>query len=335
MADVVLDITTGLSIPLTTFALTFEQSGAIADKVCPKKPVTQRTAPYPVWDKKSFYLSGSALAGPDGQIEEIKEKLQSDTYKVRDYGRLVVSPLDEEQEYAALGINKEQRDTKKIMNYLALERETRANALIMTVGNYAAGNTAGPLAGTWDLATSTPLQDFARAIRSIIGMSMRKVVVVGREVWDVLRFNAQVLSALGRPGGQTNREIASASQADIAMMLGVDEVLVGDLQFNNNNDAVAAMDRDFIWSQKSAAVIVAPKEENLTGDTLSFAITFRYLRQNLTEFDFGGLPATAIVRRWFDENRGLMGAWKTVGGYSEDIKSTAPDAGFLITAVIP
>jgi hypothetical protein len=335
MADVVLDITAGLSIPLTTFALTFEQRGAIADKVAPRKPVMLRSAPFPVWDKKSLYLSGSALVGPDGDVEEIKEKLGSDTYAVKDFGRKVVSPLDDEAEFAALGINKEQRDTKKIMNYLAIERETRAAAIVMTAANYAAGNTAAPLAGTWDLAASTPLQDFARAIRSVIGMSLRKIVVLGREVWDVLRFNTQVLAALGRPGGQTNREIASASQQDVAMMLGVDDVLVGDLQFNANNDGVAALDRDFIWSQKHAAVLVCPREEDLVGDTLSFAITFRLVRSQLAEVDFGGLPATAIVRRWFDESRGLAGAWHTVGGYSEQIKVTSGDAGFLITNVIP
>lgn len=334
MADPVLDITTGLNIPLTTFALTFEQSGAIADSCAPKKPVTQRSAPFPVWDKKSFYLKGSALVGPDGQVEEIKEKLGSDTYRVKDFARKVVAPLDEEQEYAALGINKEQRDTKKIMNYLAVEREARAHELFMTAANYG-GNTAGPLAGTWDLTTSTPLQDFSRAIRSIIGMNMRKVAIMGREVYDVLKYNTQVLSALGRPGGQTDREISKASREDIARMIEVDEVLVGDLQFNNNNDAVAAMDRDFIWSSKHAAVVVAPQEQDLAGDTLSFAITFRYVRPTLQEVDFGGLPATAIVRRWFDEERGLAGAWKTLGGYSEDMKIVAPDAGFLITNVIP
>ena len=332
MSDVALDISTGLSIPLTTFALTFEQKGAIADLIAPKKPVVLRSSPFPVWDKKSLYHSGSALVGPRGEIPEIKESLGSATYSVLDYGQRVVSPIDAEAEFAALGINKEQRDTKKIMNYLALEREARARLLFMTTGNYAV--TAGPAAGTWDLAASTPLQDFATAIRTIIGMSMRKVVVMGRAVWDVLRFNTQVLSALGRPGGQTNREIASASQDDIAMMLGVDAVLVGDLQFNNANDATT-MSRSFIWSDKHVAVVVAPLEQDLVGDTLAFAITFRLIRQQLAEQDFGGLPATAVIRRWFEQRDGLMGSWHTVGGYSEDIKLCSSDAGYLITNVIP
>lgn len=332
MSDVVLDIGTGLSIPLTTFALTFEQRGAIADMIAPKKPVNLRSAPFPVWDKKSLYHSGSALVGPRGKIQEVKETLGSATYSVLDYGLKVVSPIDAEAEYAALGINKEQRDTKKIMNYLAIERETRARLLFMTAGNFAV--TAGPAAGTWDGATSTPLQDFAIGMRTIIGASMRKVAVMGRAVWDVLRFNTQILAALGRPGGQTNREIASATQDDIAAMIGVDAVYVGDLQFNNANDAVA-MSRSFIWSDKHVAIVVCPKEEELSGDTLSFAITFRLLRAQLQEQDFGGLPATAIVRRWLDQTDGLLGSWNTVGGYSEDIKLCSSDAGYLITNVIP
>jgi hypothetical protein len=335
MADPVLDMTAGLSIPLTTFALTFEQSGAIADKIAPIKPVTQRQADYPVWNKKSLYRKGSSLVGPDGQVEEIKEELGSAEYKVLDYAIKVPSSTDAEQEFAALGINKEQRDTKKVMNWLAIGREDRARQLFMTAANYGTNFLAAPPGGTWNLPASTPLQDVSQAIRSIIGMSLRKVMIMGREVYDVVKYNTQILSALGRPGGQTEREISKATREDLARMFEVDEVLVGDLQFDANNEAVAAMDRDFIWNDKHVAIVVCPRAEDVIGDTLSFAMTFRYLRPQLREIDFMGLPATAIVRRWFDENRGIAGVWNTLGGYSEDMAITAPDAGFLIENVIP
>ena len=230
------------------------------------------------------------------------------------------------QEYANLGINKEQRDTKKIMSYLALEREARAHTVFTTTTNYPATNQATP-ALTWDLATSIPLQDGANAIRNIIGMG-------GRKVFDTLKFNVQVLAALGRPGGQTDREISQATRADIARMFGVDDVLVSDLQFNAANDA-ATMDRQFVWNSKHVAVVVCPLAADLMGDSLAFAITFRYLRAGLTEQDFGGLPATALIRRWFDQNEGVVGSWRTLGTYAEDIKLVSGDAGFLIKDVIP
>lgn len=334
MSDVVLDSTANLSIPLTTFALAFEPSGAIADEVAPKLPVTRKFGPFPKWDPKSLYSSGSTKAGVRGQVEEIKEMLLNGNYSCLDYGRQVVTPVDAMQEYAQLGINKEQRDTKKIMSYLAIEREARVHTLFTTVGNYGA-NTAGPLAGTWDLTTSTPLQDGAAAIRSIVGMGMRKVMVMGRAVFDVLKFNTQVLSALGRPGGQTDREISQATKEDLARMFGVDKVVVSDLQFNSANDSAASPTRSFVWSAKSVAVVVCPEAKDLAGDTLSFAITFRYLRENLAEIDFAGLPATAIIRRWFDQNEGVVGSWRTLGTYAEDVNLVAAEAGFLITAVIP
>lgn len=334
MSDINLDITADLSVPLTTFALSFEQEGAIADKVAPILPVTKRTAPFPVWNKKSLFKHASTKIGVDGQVPEVKEDLGSDEYAVEDFGTKVFTPLDAEQEYAALGINKEQRDTKRVMNLLAVDRETRAHTLFMTAANYS-GNTAGPLAGTWDNAASTPLQDVSKAIRSIIGMGKRKVAIMGREVYDVAKYNTQILNALGRPGGQTDREISKATREDLARMFEVDEVIVGDLQLNANNDAVAAMDRDFIWSSKHVAVVVCPKAEDVKGDTLSFAMTFRYIRDTIKEIDFGGLPATAIVRRWFEQNRGIAGGWNTLGGYSEDMGIVAPDAGWLITNVIP
>lgn len=335
MSDVVLDSTANLSIPLTTFALTFEQAGAIADLCAPKLPVTRKFGPFPKWDQKSLYSSGSTKTGVRGQVDEIKEQLGSGTYNCLDFGKQIVTPLDSLQEYAALGINKEQRDTKKIMNFLAIEREGRAHTIFTTPANFPAGNQAAPLAGTWDLAASTPLQDGARAIRSIIGMGMRKVMIMGRAVFDVLKFNTQVLSALGRPGGQTDREISQATKADIARMFEVDDVLVSDLQFNSANDGAAAMVREFVWSSKHVAVVVCPLAQDIAGDTLSFAITFRYLRETLAEIDFGGIPATALIRRWFDQNEGVVGSWRTLGTYAEDINLVAPDAGFLITNVIP
>jgi hypothetical protein len=334
MGDINLDITTNLDIPLTTFALTFEQSGAIADKCSPHLPVINRSAPFPKWNKKSLYHSGSALIGPEGKVEEIKEELLNGQYAVKDFGRQILTPVDQEQELLNLGINKEQRDAKKIMNYLAVEREKRAHTLFMTAANYS-GNTAGPLAGTWNLAASTPFQDFAQAIRGIIGQGMRKVAVMGRPVWDALRFNTQVLNAYGRPGGQTMEAISTAARESMARLLEVDEVLVGELQFDSSNLAVATMTREFIWSSKHAAVVVCPKTEDVVGDTLAFALTFRYLRNTIKEIDFGGLPATAIMRRWFDEQVGIAGGWRTVGGYSEDMQIVAPEAGWLITDVIP
>jgi hypothetical protein len=270
-----------------------------------------------------------------GQVDEIKEDLQSGSFNCQDFAKQVVTPIDKIQEYANLGINVEQRDTKLIMTTLAIEREARAHTLFTTVGNYGT-NTAAPAAGTWDLAASTPLQDGANAIRSIIGMGKRKIMVMGRAVFDVLKFNTQVLNALGRPGGQTDREISQATRADIARMFGVDDVLVSDIQFDNANDGAATMDRQFVWNSKHVAVVVCPLAEDLAGDTLSFAITFRYLRPDLAEIDFGGIPATAIVRRWLDQNEGSVGSWRTVGTYAEDINlAGAPDAGFLITNVIP
>lgn len=335
MSDVVLDSTANLSIPLTTFALTFEQKGAIADLVAPQLPVTQKFGPFPKWNKRSLFRSVSTKSGVRGQVDEIKEDLGSGSYNCLDFGKQVVTPIDQQQEYANLGINKEQRDTKLVMNVLAIEREGRVHTTFTTPGNYPAGNQAAPLAGTWDLAASTPLQDGARAIRSIIGMSMRKVMVMSRAVFDVLKFNAQVLSALGRPGGQTDREISQATRADIARMFEVDDVLVSDLQFDNANDGAAAMDRQFVWNSKHVAVVVCPLAQDLAGDTLSFAITFRYLRESLREIDFGGIPATALIRRWFDQNEGVVGSWRTLGTYAEDVNLAAPDAGFLITNVIP
>ena len=334
MGDINIDVTTDLNVPLTTFALTFEQSGAIADKAIPILPVSNRAAPFPKWNKKSLFHSGSARVGVTGQVEEIKEELLSGQYSVDDYGRQIVTPLDQMQELANLGINKEQRDAKKIMNYLAVERESRAHSLLMTPANYPAGNQAA-VATTWNLAASTPFEDIAGAIRGIIGQGLRKVVVMGRPVWDVLRFNTEVLAAYGRPGGQTMEGISTAARQSMAMLLEVDEVLVSDLQKDSENLASATMTREYIFSNKHVAVIVCPKAEDLVGDTLSFALTFRYKRATLSEIDFGGLPATAMMRRWFDEKEGLAGSWRTVGGYSEDMKIVAEDAGYLLKNVIP
>jgi hypothetical protein len=220
------------------------------------------------------------------------------------------------------------------MNYLAVEREKRTHTVFMTPGNYPAGNQFS-VATTWDLAASTPFKDIARAKRSIIGQGMRQVVIMGRPVWDTLRFNTEVLQAYGRPGGQTMEAISTAMRESMAKLLEVDEVLVGELQFDSSNLAVATMTREFIWSNKHVAVVVCPPKDAVSGDTLSFALTFRYLRKTLSEIDFGGLPATAIMRRWFDEQIGISGGWRTVGGYSEDMKIVAEDAGFLIKDVIP
>jgi hypothetical protein len=333
MSDVAIGIPSDLSIPLTTFALTFDPKGAIADSAAPKLPVNLMFGKYPKWDKKSLFSLGSTVSGLRGQVDEIQEILESGSFNCKPFARQVVTPRDSQQEYAALGIDKAQRDAKKIMHALAAERESRVHSLLTTAANYS-GNTAGPLAGTWDLAASTPLQDGARALRSLIGRGARTIMVMGRAVFDVLKFNAQVLSALGRPGGQTDREISQASREDIARMFEVDEVLVSDLQYNTANDG-QTMVRDFIWSAKHVAVMVCPRAEDLMGDALSFALTFRYTHAELSEIDFGGIPATAIMRRWFDESEGAYGSWRTIGAYSEDIQVVAPDAGFLITNVIP
>ena len=334
MSDVVLDSTANLSIPLTVFAMTFDPGGAIADLCAPQLPVTKKFGPYPKYDKKSLFASGSAKAGVRGQVDEIKESLENGNYACLDYAKQIVTPVDAIQEYGNLGINKEQRDTKKIMTFLAIERESRAHTIFTTPGNYPAANQAAPLAGTWNLAASTPLQDGAAAIRGLISQGRRKVMIMSRAVFDTLKFNAQVLSALGRPGGQTDREISQATKADIARMFEVDDVLVSDLKLNTANDA-QTMALDYVWNAKHVAVVVAPLASDLTGDALAFAITFRYLRQNLPEMSMGEIPVSAVIRRWFDNNEGAVGSWRTLGTYAEDISITAPDAGFLITNVIP
>jgi hypothetical protein len=209
---------------LTTLSVGYQSGGHIADRVLPPVNVADEVGIYWVYDKSRFNIPYAKRA-PRSVYREIDWKSARDSYVSEEYG-LEMKIDDRERSNSAIPLDLDETSTEILTDNLLNNRERRVASLVTNAANYPVGHTV-TLAGVdqWNDATSTPIDDIeaGRAqIRRVSGM-LPNTIAMGYEVWTKLRRNPQILNELnGEP----------ATEANVAAVLGVQEIIVGSVLYN-------------------------------------------------------------------------------------------------------
>jgi hypothetical protein len=315
---------------LTGVALAYLQRNKfIADKVAPIILVDTKTGDSYRFGKKNNFTRFVSEVGADGKISEVGWTIEKIAYLVKDFALAHFSEKDLDTALRLGGLDPAQiEDTEFLMGKVMLDREIRVAAKLFASGNYGAGFFSTP-AVKWDQPTGIPIDDILDAKLKLLGEG-RTVVIMGAHAWRVFQTNAQVLSALGRPGGNTGMGISAASLEAAAYILGVDEVVVGEGRADTNDASSATLSDEFIWTDNAAVVRVPDRPGKKVA---SFAYTYRYL-DSFQEAALGQDSMGVIASSMYENrDRGIRGGYFTKVGFSEDFQIVGPGFGYLLTDV--
>ena len=295
---------------LSNFATAYENSGFIADRICPIVPVEKRSDTYFKRDRRDGAHAINDMLSPKGKANEFRYGLSTASYQVEDRG-LVDFVGSTMQANADAPLDPRQMSTTALMQQILLAREIRVASIMTTSSGFTNTGAAGVV---WtNEATSTPIADINTAIAAIpfSGEDTSLVAYCARPVWNALRKHPALLALKGVSQGQVSRQ-------EFAAYFELDELLVSDSWKDTNNigqDASYAR----AWLATVFGVVRVPKV--LTGpDQSVFAVTFR------------ANPGLQ-VRTWDEPSIGKGGSEAIQVEVSDDEKIVQADMGYLITSV--
>lgn len=295
---------------LSNFAVKYENSGFIADRVCPIIPVAKRSDTYFKRDRRDVSHAVNDVLGPKSRANEFRYSLSTASYAVQDRG-LVDYVGATMIANADAPLDPRELSTQALMQQIMLAREIRVASIFCTSGNFT--NTAA--AGTvWTNETSSaPVADINTAIAAIpfSGDDTALIGYCSRPVWNALRKHPQMLALKGTTTGQVSRQEAAA-------YFELDELLVSDLWKDTNNiGQTASYARG--WTATVFGVVRVPRVVT-SPDTSVFAVTFR------------ANPGLE-VRTWDEPAIGKGGSEAIQVEVSDDEAIVQADMGYLLTSV--
>lgn len=296
---------------LSNFAVKYENSGFIADRVCPILPVDKRSDTYFKRDRRDGAHAINDLLGPKSRANEFRYSLSTASYAVQDRG-LVDYVGSSMQANADAPLDPREMSTQALMQQIMLARELRVATLFCTSGNF---TNTGAAAALWtNETTSNPLGEINTAIATIpfSGEDSSLVAYCARPVWNALRKHPQLLALKGTTTGQVNRQ-------EFASYFEIDELVVSDLWSDTVNiGQTASYGRG--WTSTVFGIVRVPKVI-ASPDTSVFGVTFR------------AKPGLR-VRTWDEPAIGTGGSEAIQVEVSDDEAIVQADMGYLLTSVI-
>lgn len=303
---------------LTNLVAQYNNREYIADSCLPVLTVKHRSDKifaFPVTTMQE--IADSSVAGPRGQVSEVKYNLNSNlTYAVSDYA-LMDFVSNDEIANADAPLQPKIYAQDIIMNFLMLAREKRVADVVFNASNYGSNTAALAGADRWDTATSDPIQKIEDAMEACFVRP--NTMVIGAQAWIKLRQNPKVLQYILSRASTTAGDVPlRVNEQLFAESFGLDKVVIGRARYNSAAEGATATS-SYLWGKSAAFIRVEPTPSPRA--TRTFGYTFR----------FGAIETREIV----DNLRGVRGGIfiKTSHSDSEFVIGGG-DTGFLYTTVV-
>lgn len=292
---------------LTAIAIAYRNGRMIADDVLPRVPVGAQEFKYWLYSEAEAFTIPDTKVGRKSRPTQVEFSATEQMTATLDYGLDDAIPQNDldnaPPEYDPLG-----RATERLVNLIMLDREVRAANLVFAASTYPTGSKV-TLSGTsqWsDYDNSNPIDAIMTALDGCI---MRpNIAVFGRATFSKLAQHPRVVKAVQGNAGDSG----VARRRDLAELLGLDDVLVGEGWVNTaRKGQTPTIVR--VWG-KHAALLYRDGNADTRGGT-----SFGYTAQ------FGSRVAGALP----DPDIGLKGGQRVRVGESVKELVCAADLGYF------
>ena len=296
---------------LTAMSVQYANAMFIGTELMPVTPVPSKSAQYFTFPQGQRHSFPDDTGTPDGEAREIEETRSKANVNLSTY--MLKNKVDAETLQEQSEPLDEMMDMVDAVNEgLAFKRELRIAAVMQAAGNYSTSNKTTPSAANkWDSpGGGAPVSVIKSAVSALWNGRGQSEIVgwCGRDVFDVLCQHPAILELFKFvEGGLATPEM-------IAMMFGMDRLLVGSARKDTANEGQGSPSYSRIWSNYFGVCRVA---NTPTRRNASFGKTFRYQ----------GDPVTL---EWFDAKKGKGGSFHTKVGIDEQHAVIAADTGYLV-----
>jgi len=307
---------------LSQIAVDFKNRSYIADQVLTPVGVPKMLGQYLLWDEGVTFKTPKTEMAQNAQANLLDVKATKVPFTLKTHA--LQSVIDELERDQAPEAQIAAMKTVKLQNALLLQREIDVAAQLCSSSVITQTDDLGG-GDCWsggDASTGTPITDIYAANDSLPYRA--NTLVLGRDSFTALRTNKQILDALrgvAAPG--------TASIAQLASLLEIDRILVGDAFVDTAGEGLAA-DKELIWQESGGGgmallcyVTPTPPSPLMDQPTLGYIPTLG-----------GGSPTTRVYQ-WTDQNYGTGGGVQRIKAETAyGVLISAASMGFLWTSVV-
>ncbi len=304
----------------TSVAIAYTNTTLIADLVLPPTPVGNREFVYIKHNRDDGFTVPSTLVARRGTPSQISFGATEVTDKTDDYALDDPIPYDDVEAAKSSGIagllDPVGKSVEYLTNLLLLDKEIRVAAAVFNANTYPASNRV-VLSGTSQFSDYTNSNPLTALLGYLDTPLMRpNVMVIGQDAWRVLRQHPRIVEAVKGTGAGLGAQGTVMAQ-QLAMILEIDQVLVGQGWVNSSRRGVAA-NYQRVWGKNIAFFY----RDMLAG------------LQRGTTFGFNAMWGNRISGQIPDLDIGMRGGVKNRVGFSCKEVISAPDLGYFVQAAV-
>lgn len=298
---------------LSTGARGYKNAMFVYDALFPHVPCSARGGNRIEFDRTDFRRVRSRRA-PGADTQEVMFGHEGKKFALNQYRLMGKQPLETAQDAMMVaGIDLNMRTVNGTQDLIALEKEIDAAALATASASYDASNVMTPGAGQrWDADGSSPTDQVMEAVEVIRQKTAMRpnVVLMGGKVYSKVRVHEEALRSIRYKDADGGKKIAGKD--DLAALWDVDQVVVGDAIYVDEDDAATD-----VWGNH---VVIAFTR---VGSVSMYLPSFGYTYQ---------LAGTPLVEEPYFERKKNSWLYPVCDEYSSEI--VGKDAGYLIRNAI-
>ncbi len=318
----------------TAVALSYNEPGAIADRVLPPLPrLPQDQFWWREYAKADAYVVPDVSLGRTGEPAQVEFGGKRIEDRTEHHGLMDVVPVSD-QDAAMSGGWSDPANVAAVnlRHLLALAREKRTADLVFSASSYSADYMT-------DLASANGGNDqFDEDGGDVLGVIEAartamvfppNVAVIGQSAWSKLRLHPKVLKAVNRVSGADS---GMASRMAVAELIEVDELLVGSVRIATSKRGNAVTTAR-VWGKHMALIHRGTLGAAQTmGDTGGMSGETLISSQDIPTFGFTAVYVEMMVHSMIATKRGIKGAHEIIARDSckEVVAGGKAGFGYLI-----
>jgi len=290
--------------PLTNISIAYRPSKFIAEQVFPRVPVTKISDKFFVYTKADWLRREAEPRAMGTRASRGDYGLTTDSYVCTEKAIAKGVP-DEIVDNADNPLRPAQDATNYVTSQILLELESEVAGNAFGAG-WSSSATPSP---TWDNATSTPIEDVATAVNTVISNigNMPNVGVMGQGLWRFTSQHPDIIDRIKYSAGPTSPAVVTLQA--VAALFGLDRLLIG-ITIEDTAAEGASSSLAYVWGNHLLVAYVTA-QPSLLEPTAGYVFTYKNRVINRYREEQEHQDVVEAVQSW-------------------DTKLTATDAAYLI-----
>ena len=293
-------------------------AGMVGIRLFPITRISKPDSKFKYYDLQSYVVPETSLGANGGRAKRIDVEGELLPVNARPFGLELPIEVRDTRHYDNSDTERK-RSVRLIVNQLEADRERRIHRIATTIAerNTALAGDGGGVDNKWSGTGGDPIAKI-EATKDLLAVDPN-TMIISKDVYRVLRNHPDILDRIGQL-----QNVRKVTPDALAQVFDVEKVLIASAQLGSSNkkNKNKTVGLTQIWSGEVCLAYVSEQEDDVRAGG-SFMVDY-------PEADNNGI----IVRRYDEDQSGLLGAEVVFAGMDAEEKVVCPECIYALTSIL-